>query len=203
MSENPEFLETTDDVARIYGDRFFLMEGLPTLDDVETEPDQPKQQTLLTVVGESEKEPAAKEAEKVAAETPEKPEKPVRKATYDKPGIEWRPKESSKVLFILHHSELKNKVLTELLKQIVLSIGISFDSAGFGIIKGPVSEMEFQEIPNPYGIVFDTTLLPGEKNPMPAPDGSIFFTQRLKDLQHDKDAKRALWNYLKSLKSLI
>lgn len=203
MSENPEFLETPDDVARVYGDRFFLMEGLPTLDDAELE--TPQQQTLLTVVGESEKA-APQKAEQDTVEAPkeeEKAAKPVRKASYDKPGIEWRPKESSKVLFILHQSELKNKVLTELLKQIVLSIGISFDSAGFGIIKGPVSEMEFQEMPNPYGIVFDTTLLPGEKNPMPAPDGSIFFTQRLKDLQHDKNAKRDLWNYLKSLKSLI
>jgi hypothetical protein len=203
MSDNPEFLETADDVARIYGDRFFLMDGLPELDEAEAE--VPKQQTLLTVVGESEKAAEEVEAkgEEQATESEQKTAKPERKASYDKPGIAWRPKENSQVLFILHQSELKNKVLTELLKQIVLSIGISFDSAGFGIIKGPVSEMEFQEMPNPYGIVFDKTLLPGGKNPMPAVDGSIFFTERLKDLQHDKDAKRELWNYLKSLKSLI
>ncbi|MEM1000686.1 MAG: hypothetical protein AAGN35_26770 [Bacteroidota bacterium] len=198
MRDHPDFLQTPEDVARLYGDRIYLVDDL--LGAVEPPPREAPR-TLLTVVRDPESAAPVAPPETPAPPEPEKPKE--KKASYLKPGITWKPKDNSKVLFILHQAELKNKTLTELLKQIVLSIEIPFESAGFGIIKGPVVETEFEEMPNPYGIVFDETLLPGEKNPMPTVDGSVFFTQRLKDLQHDKTAKRALWNYLKSIKSLL
>ena len=206
--DSPDFLKTPEDVARLYGDRIYLVDDL-LADSIAPAEEAPR--TLLTVVRDPEDKaatpaakasPPAETANKEEAKAPESKSK-AKTASYLKPGITWKPKDTSKVLFILHQSELKNKVLTELLKQIVLSIGIPFESAGFGIIKGPVVETEFEEMPNPYGIVFDQELLPGEKNPMPTFEGSIFFTMKLRDLQHDKGAKRDLWNFLKSIKNLL
>jgi DNA polymerase III psi subunit len=208
MSDDKGFLQNADDVARLYGGHFYLIDPVSPAGDESLQAGAPL--TLLTLPDQSEEPPKSQDTtqtsgkeEENSPEADQGRDRPVRKASYDKPGIDWRPKENSKVLFVLHQSELKNKVLTELLKQIVLSINIPFDSAGFGIIKGPVSELEFQEMPNPNAIVFDPELLPGDKNPMPVVDGSIFFTERLKDLQHDKNAKRALWDHLKSIKNII
>lgn len=134
-----------------------------------------------------------------SAEEPDAPV-PASEVKIGKPGIVWRPKDTSKVLFTLHQSELKNKVLTELLKQIVHAIGIPFPSAGFGIITDKVQPGEFDKMPNPYAIVFDESLLPGTENPIVTPGGTVFFTMRLNDLQHNRTAKRALWEFLKSIK---
>ena len=179
MTEIPKLQLLAEDVPRLYGKQFYITEHAPAQLSPSTPAEAlpPKAEPLVSP-----------------------PQKEVSAPPQKAPGINWRPKDSSKVLFILHQSELKNKVLTDLLKQIVQAIEIPFPSAGFGIVTGEVQAGEFDNMPNPYGIVFDESLLPSGSNPYPTSEGEIFFTMRLKDLQHDRNAKRALWEFLKSIK---
>jgi hypothetical protein len=118
-------------------------------------------------------------------------------------GIKWRPKASSKLLFVAHAAELKDPVLGELLKKIVASIGIPFDAAGFGIIQGAVQPGEFDLMPNPYGVVFDLDLWPGASNPCMVAGHELFFAPRLSALAEDKNAKKALWAFLQAVQPKI
>jgi hypothetical protein len=128
---------------------------------------------------------------------------PVAQPETRPPGITWRTKPNSKMLFILQQSELKDPILTDFLKKIVEAIGIPFDTAGFGIVNGPVNLREFEEMPNRYGVVFDGDLWMHPNVASTFGDKEVFFTSRLAFLQNDADAKRQLWGYLKNLKEML
>ncbi len=171
-----------EDLQRLYGDRFFLVPGDDTYHPF--------------VV------PAKGSTPIQSSTTTEEVLRPTGK-------LIWRPKPRSKVLFIIHQSELKDKVLTDLLKKIVESIEIPFDSAGFGIITGKINAMDFEGMPNPFGVVFDNALMFGDSNPIMVPrnknieSGTLYFTQRLSKLKGDKELKKALWEQLQEIRQKL
>lgn len=144
--------------------------------------------------------------QEAVTKTPEPPKtklEPVKEAVPQKPGITWKTKPASKVLFVLQLAEFKNPELTDLLKKIVDSLGISTEFVGFGQIDGPVLLEEFDQMPNPHAVVFDADIWGGKENPVKLGKGEVFFTQCLAKLQNDQDLKRALWVHLKKLKDRL
>jgi hypothetical protein len=128
---------------------------------------------------------------------------PVIEPTVQKPGITWRPKPMSKVLFVLQLAEFKDAALTDFLKKIVDSLEIAPEFVGFGQIDGTVHLEEFDLMPNPFAIVFDSGVWGGADNPVKLGKGEVYFTQCLQVLQDDQDLKRQLWAHLKALKEKI
>ena len=140
---------------------------------------------------------------KPIANAPQTKLEPVADIPASKPGIIWRPKPTSKVLFVLQLSEFKNPNLTEFLKKIVDSLGLSAEFIGFGQIEGPVDLREFDRMPNPYAVVFDNGVWGGAENPVKLGKGEVFFAQNLLQLQSDQEGKRILWDHLKQLKEKL
>ena len=172
-----------EDLERLYGKHFFLVEPpMETQKEASDETDQVKTSAEKEVSKPNSGSPAASSA--------------AGKLT-------WRPKPDSKVLFILHQSELRNKELTDLLKKIVQSIEIPFEKAGFGIVEGIPDLGQFDGMPNPYGVVFDHVLNPTGDNPVQVEGGDLYFTHRLDELKDNNEYKRALWNHLKHIKQQI
>lgn len=208
MSE--AFITDMESVARLYGDVFYIIPGgeVPT-QVIETPKPQVKVENLAP------EQPAAKVVtpkpieEPVAQKKPVEPEKPSTPASVETPttpsasGLQWRVKPTSKMLFILHQSEMKDAQLTDFLKKIVAAIGLPFETAGFGIINGAFDLRVFESMPNRYGVVFDGSLWHKPHAMAQFGDNEIFFTDRLAVLQDDKDAKTHLWKYLKELKEAL
>lgn len=144
------------------------------------------------------------EAENPTLPTPQQePEKPQPEKVAATPGIVWRLKETSKMLFVLHQDEFKDKALTELLKKIVESLKIPFEAAGFGMITGTVNPSEFDTMPKDIAVVFDRDLLGPSSNPRTVAVGEVYFTHKLALLANDQAYKRELWNYLKQVQSKL
>lgn len=113
------------------------------------------------------------------------------------PAIIWKPKPASRILFVLREQEIRNKDLTEFLRKIVEATQTPLDHAGFGVLKGmPVME-DFDDMPNPFAVVFDheTPLFRSRK--VVVSGREIFFTQTLAMLQGNQEEKKALWEQLK------
>jgi hypothetical protein len=117
--------------------------------------------------------------------------------------IKWKPKPTSKVLFVLHESEMKDKACTELLKKIVASIGIPFESAGFGVMTSKPDRDAFSSMPNRIAVVFDKEVAWETTNPIAEGFGEVFFAHTLTALESDRTYKQELWNYLKALRDQL
>lgn len=115
-------------------------------------------------------------------------------------GITWKPKPSSKILFVLQAEEFKDKELGEFLKKIVASLEIPLEFAGFGVISGEISMEEFETMPTQYAVVFDERLASMGPNPIVHASKSIFFSQTLRELSTDINGKKALWAHLKEVR---
>lgn len=188
-----------EDLQRLYGDRFYMVPGdLPGSDE---NPDDKVEQEGGKVSA------AAPTATGDQGGTTNESSAPQRPSPTGK--LIWRPKPTSQVLFILHQAELKEKELTDLLKKIVESIKIPFDAAGFGVLTGEVNESDFQEMPNPYGVVFDHSLKFGNDNPIlveGAPEidrGTLYFTHKLSELKDDRELKKVLWGHLQEIQKKL
>lgn len=204
------FITDMESVARLYGDVFYIIPGteVPTK-VVEAPKPQAKVETAAPEV------PAAKVATPKPAEEPQAlkqqvaPEKATPPAAVEVPatpsasGLQWRVKPTSKMLFILHQSEMKDTQLTDFLKKIVAAIGLPFETAGFGIINGAFDLRVFESMPNRYGVVFDGSLWHKPHTMAQFGDNEVFFTDRLAVLQDDTNAKSHLWKYLKELKEAL
>ena len=173
----------SEDLQRLYGDWIFIV------------PEE----------GEEQAGDAANEAPAPKTE-PDSPTETV-SSTGDSPAptgkLIWRPKEASKVLFILHQSELKQKELTDLLKKIVESIKIPFEAAGFGVITGDINAADFANMPNPFGVLFDSDLRFGEGNPTEVYGGKLYFTHQLAALNENRDLKKELWGQLQEIQKQL
>ncbi len=185
---------SADSLKDLYGESFYLLEG--ELEGEVTASDVPAADASDTAVPNQEN----KTSEKAPATAQPVAETPAADA---KPGITWRVKPTSKVLFIISAEEWSNKVLLELLKKIVASLGLPFELAGFGLINGPVQASEFEQMPQKYGVVFDADVLPFTNNPSSFAQNEVFFSHKLNLLQDDKQMKMELWGYLKQLKEII
>ena len=172
-------------ISALYGEQFFLLQ------DEEAEGVSPKETATPVPVD------APVPAEEGKA-TP--PDEGSLKGTGN---LNWRPKPNSQVLFVLHQSELQDKALTDLLKNIVQSIEIPFESAGFGIVTGAVNQADFEDMPNPFAVVFDQELNWTKANPVAHSKGSLYFTHRLAELTKNREFKMALWQQLQVIKSKI
>ena len=171
-----------EDVKRLYGDRFYLMEPVP-----EIVPEKQQQEAIDT----------GSEVKESSAATSSAPEK--------SPGIEWKLKPGSKVIFMLHQNEWSNRELTDLLKKIVQSLEISTDLAGFGLLPSDTAlgAEKFAEMPAQFGVVFDSKLNPQNDNPGKFDGKQIFFAHTLEELTGNNDYKRALWDFLKTVKAQL
>lgn len=169
-----------EDLQRLYGDRFFIVPGQGAEGNSTAKEKAPSNQQGST----SDNSPSSSQ------------EEPTGK-------LVWRPKPASKVLFILHASELKNKELTDLLKKIVESIKIPFEAAGFGVLTGDVNSADFQDMPNPFGVLFDSSIRFGDQNPLDVNGGKLFFTYKLSELMENRDYKKELWEQLQEIQSQI
>ena len=158
---------------------------------VEEKPKTPAQQPPTMPVAQ---EPAAR---------PQTPVEPPVVAAGNKPGITWKTKPTSTVLFVLQLAEFRNPELLNLLKKIVDSLKIAVELVGFGQIDGTVYMEEFDRMPNPYAVIFDNEVWGGADNPVQLGKGEVYFSHRLDVLQHDQDLKRDLWAYLKQLKEKL
>lgn len=195
MSDNIELQQ--GDLKAIYGSTFFLVPG----DELSQPIDVVADSTSMTSEAPQEA-PVKGTEEKPLEETVET----VNTSAGLRPtgAIQWRPKPSSRVLFILQQAELKDKELTELLKKIVQSIGIPFDAAGFGIVKGEINQADLEGLPNPFGVVFDKGLGYSEENPVPLKDHKeLFFSYKLGELKDNKQYKIELWEHLKKVKEKL
>jgi hypothetical protein len=180
------FINSTESIALLYGETLYIVseEGQEQENKSSADP-QPDVQRKI--------EKPQPVVEKVEPTIPPP----------QKPGINWRPKPASRMLFILQQTELKDPILTDFLRKIVEAVGIPFDNAGFGIIQGPVNLREFEQMPNRYGVVFDGDLWMEPNALTNFGDNEVFFTSRLAYLQNDKESKQHLWNYLKNLKEIV
>ena len=170
-----------EDVKRLYGDRFYLMDQTNLLPKNEISPTSQSQ--------DHQRNESSSDA-------------PISNSNS---GITWKLKPRSKVIFILHPNEWDNRELTDLLKKIVLSLQIPTDLAGFGLlpISPQLSTKDFEEMPAEFGVVFDNHLNPQSDNPLNFEGKQIFFTQTLAELTGNNDQKRSLWNFLKTIKAQL
>ena len=174
----------SEDLQRLYGDWIFIVPGEGEEKAEVSENEAPAQESS----------PAAEPAE--APATASDSHAPTGK-------LIWRPKEASKVLFILHQSELRQKELTDLLKKIVESIKIPFEAAGFGVITGDINAADFANMPNPFGVLFDSDLRFGEGNPTEVYGGKLYFTHQLAALNENRDLKKELWGQLQEIQKQL
>jgi hypothetical protein len=206
QQELGNFIGNPESLPLLYGETFYMFPQDLGIADSPTE--SPKKD--LPQVPKTRLEPVTDTPAKVEPKVePKTEQKPAVAQLSDLPGIEnipgitWRKKPTSQVLFILREEEMKNTECTDLLKNIVKAIGLSFENTGFGIIKGPVSLQEFANMPNPYGIVFDNSIYTGTQNPAFFMENEVFFSHQLEKLANDKNLKLQLWNFLKELKDRI
>ncbi len=183
-----------EDLQRLYGDWIFVIpgdeaeSGVNTYQGTETaSPLPPAEKAATPSEGASSAHPAPEESTQLS---------PTGK-------LIWRPKPASKVLFILHQSELKQKDLTDLLKKIVESIKIPFEAAGFGVITGDINSADFANMPNPFGVVFDSSIRYGDSNPTQANGGDLYFTYKLAELSEDRNKKKELWGQLQEIQAKL
>lgn len=208
-----QFVNSVETIALLYGDALYLVpDGLsnqvaaePNLAAADVEVRSKEKITTPSASPENVPTSQPLPQEKVTPNEQSAPLSPetVAVPSAQKPGITWRTKPASKMLFILQQTEIKDPILAEFLKKIVESIGIPFDSAGFGIINGPVNLREFEGMPNRYGVVFDADLWNEPNVATTFGDREVFFAPRLAFLQDDADSKRQLWGYLKNLKEML
>lgn len=188
---------STEDIRLLYGDMIYLVpeeghsEGKTSSSGTETPVAEPVAEHVGKV--EAEASPETETPEEKAPETPETPAEPR---------IRWIPKADSRVLFVLQNTEMKNKALTALLRKIVESLDIPFDAAGFGIIDGSPLTADWEAMPNPFGVVFDRDLAFTE-NPFFYGERELFFSYSLSELESDRDKKKELWAYLKTVKERL
>lgn len=128
---------------------------------------------------------------------------PEYRTSLKKGPVIWKPKAESKVLFIIHRAELKQKELGDLLKKIVESIEIPFEQAGFGIIAGKPQLDDLLNMPNPYGVVFDYNFVEGGTNPVDKNGNRLYITRTLQELAENREYKMELWGFLKEIKTKI
>ena len=194
-----------DDLQGLYGDKLYVLPEDPGVSQPSPKPPMEEKseakEPVSKVAATEQSEP--QEVDPPQQVQPKVPAKPANDGLNEAGQITWRPKPTSKVLFILHQEELRNKELTELLKKIVQSIEIPFESAGFGIVKGLPELKQFHGMPNPFGVVFDHVLNPSGDNPVEVEGGRLYFTHKLDELKDNRDYKRALWEFLKEIKSSI
>lgn len=200
MNEIPVTLES---LKALYGEQFFLLEGELNAETIDREAQTSSPQSNAeTAVEEKEEIQTAPNVEaKVDSGIKDRPkteqEAPTSKVN---PGIEWKVKPTSKVLFVIRNDEWTDKALLEFLKKIVASLEFPTEWAGFGLITGPVNAWEFEQMPQENAIVFDAHLIAFNENPQQYGSREAFFSSRLGLLQDDVQGKRELWNYLKLLK---
>lgn len=189
-----DFVTTPESISLLFGEAFYIV---PEQGDAVDAPAKPAKEAA---------KPVTAAIPKIDPPTTPQVQEPVRvdpPVVQPRAGIQWRAKPTSKMMFILQQAELKDPILTEFLKKIVEAIGIPFDSAGFGIINGPVNLAEFEQMPNRYGVVFDGDLWMSPNVATTFGDKEVFFSMRLAYLQNDADSKRELWGYLKNLKEML
>lgn len=181
---------TLDDIKNLYGDFIYI---IPEAGQIKQPAKPAVEKKEAPVVQETAPEELPEKSPKEkAAPTPKTPEAAA-------PGITWKPKENSKVLFVLHPDEFKNKKLTNLLKDIVAAMKIPFEDAGFGTIEGPVGPSDWKSMPNPYAVIFDLELNRSGENPLLVGDKKIYFSGTLAELESNRTMKRELWNHLQSI----
>ncbi len=195
-----EFVNTPESIFLLYGETFYLVPSAE--DDLKPRQEQQKVGTSPAIA------PTSKPIAEKPVSAPSEIKTPVTSPVETpipamKPGIQWRTKPAAKMMFIMQQVELKDPVLSDLLKKIVEAIGIPFEAAGFGIIDGPVNLAEFESMPNRYGVVFDGDLWRSPNMATTFGDKEVFFSMRLAYLQNDAESKRQLWDYLKNLKQLL
>lgn len=172
------------------------------------EPDPPH-----TLQAPATKEQAAKPAQLRQAPTPPEtrqapsPPKTLHSQPASRPQaapspVRWRLKENSRVLFILHKEEMKDKALTALLKKIVASIELPFEAAGFGTITGPYSPPDLAPLPHEYAVVFDDRFA-DMQDPLQLDGGIVYFSHQLGTLTDNRGYKKALWEKLKQIRSKL
>lgn len=203
------FITDLESVSRIYGDTFYIVPGGDSESSAENGAEKRPVRVELESVAKAPQVPDVAPAVVVqnhAGGHPVNPEQPVTgelPATPIPSGLQWRVKPTSKMLFILHQSEMRDAELTDFLRKIVTAIGIPFETAGFGIIAGEFDLRTFENMPNRYGVVFDGSIWHKPHAMAQFGDNEVFFTERLAVLQNDKEAKVQLWNYLKNLKDTL
>lgn len=182
---------TLDDIRRLYGEFIYVIP-------------EPGTETSTPKTAAHSKESVVIPPEKVA-ETPVASEKPTTPSpsgdSASKPGIVWKPKENSKVLFVLHPDEFKTKKLTNLLKDIVAAMKIPFEDAGFGTIEGQVGPLDWQAMPNPFAVIFDLELNRSGENPIELDGKKVYFAAKLAELEANRTLKMDLWKRLQEIMS--
>lgn len=191
------FTHSQDSIALLYGETFYIVPDSSPASEL----------TSVNAVGvnpEASSLPSTQETDAAPHhQEPEPPNPVVAPPSSQQPGIHWRPKPTSKMLFVLQQTELKDSLLTDFLKKIVASVEVPFEEAGFGIIHGPVHLKEFEQMPHRYAVVFDNDIWKRPDALATLGSNQVFFTKRLAYLQQDADAKRELWAYLKQLKETL
>ncbi len=117
--------------------------------------------------------------------------------------IEWKSKPNSLVFYALSKQEFFNKALTEQLRKIVISIGITEKEAGFGLISGTPPPDKFFESPGNITIVFGRQFLSNTQYLITQGEKKIYFAGNLTELAENKMLKKELWDFLKEVQSEI
>ncbi len=200
-------IDGPETLALLYGESFYIFpqDANAALTHVVA---TPKTEPIIKPIAEKTKAPVPQTPTVVIAPEPpvSQPQNPVSPpvvAEDRKPGITWKTKPTSKVLFVLQISEFRNPDLLNLLKKIVDSLKLAVELVGFGQIDGTVHLEEFDRMPNPYAVIFDSEVWGGAENPVQLGKGEVYFSHRLEVLQNDQDLKRELWAYLKQLKEKL
>lgn len=106
--------------------------------------------------------------------------------------IEWQGPESGNVLFIVGKNDFADAVNQELLGKILGSIELGLDTARIGLVSGQPTVDDFEGLQGKNAVFFGIREAGSFTSMHNAPT--------LSTLQNDNDAKRALWEYLKSVK---
>lgn len=175
------------DVRRLYGKRLFLV---PESDGVSVRPVETKaEEAVLTA------EPTA---EPVAVQ----PEPP----TITSPKIEWAlpTKPDARLTLVLRTNEYGDKVLIELLKNIVKALEIPFAIVNFGKSSKEnmqlLTESDFEGLQTEIAFVFG--YIP-KQNPIKYKNKEIYFVPGLSEMHQDMGQKKIAWNLMKPLVSKL
>jgi len=147
-----------EDIGRLYGRFFFLLEGDRPSPDTAT----PKKDTEIAQT----ENDHVREIEASPTTVDQKPEKEPIPATEEKKEVsyeafigmgsmaDWRLKKQSEVALIVLKNEFDDSEAMANLKNLMVAAGIDLSKIGFGIIESQQNHWNLSDMPVPKGIIF-------------------------------------------------
>lgn len=113
----------------------------------------------------------------------------------DEMAVKWKNKPQGKITFFIDKDEIKDKELTELLKNIVLALQIPTEFVSFAAIQGHFNAGVFKSMQTKIGLIFGD-FFQGEAGTYG--EKQIYIVPNLTEMTADENNKKIAWKTMKT-----